>query len=286
MDFNTYINQAWAEHAKDAASVATGFSEAIGFVSKPTEIVQLANLVVHVEGEHLGQFERGINYLKQLTIHSENTADSQAALTRSINILKITKDPGSDISNCSDSDLIRILATSASAHFGQNQIEAAAVKFRSALERANGLDAKDPANRALAISSHNLACSLEEKAELNKEEVDLMLLAARSERRFWEIAGGWLEVERSEYRLAQSFLKARDYISSIKHANLCLTICEKNSAAPLEFFFAYEAIALVEVAMKQPSRSLPQMQKYFDLLPENERPWCEAALFKIKTLGL
>ena len=83
-----------------------------------------------------------------------------------------------------------------------------------------------------------------------------MLLAAHTGRKYWQIAGTWLEIERAEYRLAQSYFKARDLINSIKHANLCLTICETNNAGALEFFFAYESIALVENKMKLLEKSI------------------------------
>ncbi len=169
--------------------------------------------------------------------------------------------------------------------FSDNEISKAEKDFRSALDVATELSETDPANRLLAICSTNLACALEEKTSLSNDEEVLMLLAAHTGRKYWQIAGTWLEVERAEYRLAQSYLKARDLINSIKHANLCLTICETNNAGALEFFFAYESIALVEYKMKQSTlRSLPQMQKYFAELSQSDKDWCRQTLTKIESL--
>jgi hypothetical protein len=38
---------------------------------------------------------------------------------------------------------------------------------------SRGLEAKDPANRALAVTGNSLACSLAEKSQRSKQEADL-----------------------------------------------------------------------------------------------------------------
>jgi len=75
-----------------------------------------------------------------------------------------------------------------------------------------------------------------------------MLLCARAARRHWEIAGGWLETERAEYRLAMSHLEAGDLPQARLHAQTCLEIVEANGGAPLEACFGWEALAKVERA--------------------------------------
>jgi hypothetical protein len=37
-----------------------------------------------------------------------------------------------------------------------------------------------------------------------------MIFAAKTTRKYWEIAGTWLEIERAEYRLAMTYLAAGD----------------------------------------------------------------------------
>lgn len=283
MDFNAYLNQSWNNHADKANEVMSSFSEGIKLVSESSQIPQLAGLITHVAGEHLGEFHVGSELLTQLENLSFNNDETRAALKRSQAILSYTQDQNFSIAGYSVSDQIRITSTAASAFAGLNKITNAIEAFKKSLQLGESLDLKDPANRALAIAGNNLASSLEEKPSLSDQEKDLMITAAKAGRKYWEIAGTWLETERAEYRLAQSYLKAGDYINSIKHANLCLTICEKNQAAPLEFFFAYEAIACVEKAMKQPLRSLPQMEKFFAELPMDDKSWCESSLAKFKT---
>lgn len=283
MDFNTYLNQSWNNHADKTNEVMQSFTEGIKLVTDSSHISQLAGLITHVAGEHLGDFHAGSELLTRLENLSINNDETKAALKRSKAILSYTQDQNFSISGYSVSDQVRIASTSASSFLGLNKISNAIEAFKKSLQLGESLEQKDPANRALAIAGNNLASSLEEKPNLSEQEKDLMIIAAKAGRKYWEIAGTWLETERAEYRLSQSYLKAGDYINSIKHANLCLTICEINKAEPLEFFFAYEAIACVEKAMKQPLRSLPQMEKYFASLSEGDKSWCEASLKKFQT---
>lgn len=200
--------------------------------------------------QHLWQFNDGIAYLQKLENNQINTAEAKASPQFSKALLD----------------------------YSAGRIVPAEKYLRQALDKAENIIAADPANRILAVTANNLVCALEEKNILNSEQMALMLLTARAARKYWQISGTWLETERAEYRLARSYLKAGDFISSIIHANLCLTICETNKADALEFFFAYEAITLVEQAMKQPLRSLPKMQKYFFELSQNDKIWCEKVL--------
>lgn len=280
MDFNTYLNQSWNNHAKKTIEVVQSFPEGLKLITEASHISQLAGLITHVMAEHLGKFAEGHELLNKLESLSINNEETNAAVKRSKAILSYSENQSISLLEYSLSDQIRITSATASALLGLNKISEAVESFKKSLQLGESLDTKDPAIRSLAIAGNNLASSLEEKSNLNDQEKDLMITAAKAGRKYWEIAGGWLETERAEYRLSQSYLKAGDYINSIKHANLCLTICEKNQAEPLEFFFAYEAIASVEKAMKQPLRSLPQMEKYFSALAESDKSWCEASLKK------
>ncbi len=280
MDFKTYLDSSWSKHGKDSQKVAETFEATINLITDSSQLTQLAHLITHVEAEHLGQYSRGLKLIKLLSAHKLNNDKTKVALNRFEAILQFAENSNFDITPFSDSDQIRILAAVASAQAGQSQTDLSTKNLNQALALAEKLDSADPANRALAVTGNILASTLEDKSDLSPEQIDLMLLAARAGRKYWEISGTWLETERAEYRLAHSYLKAKDYINSIKHANLCLTICEKNSAPPLEFFFAFEAIALVEKAMAQLPRSFPKMESYFSQLSESDKSWCGPTLKK------
>lgn len=287
MTFSDYLNQSWKDHATATDKVAAGISDGISLISEGAHINQLANLIIHLYGEHLGRFEEGIALIEKLMKAPLVNPEIAAYLNCSKVTLGFSAGSVTDWSGFTPAEKVRIYCGAAGIQAARNEIGTAENNLHSALAIGTELSGADPANRLLAIYSNNLACALEERENLSADDKVLMLLAAHAGRKYWQIAGTWLEIERAEYRLAQSYLKARDPINSIKHANLCLTICESNNAGALEFFYAYEAIALVEYKMKQSTlRSLPQMQKYFSELSQSDKEWCRKTLTKIESLQL
>ena len=61
-----------------------------------------------------------------------------------------------------------------------------------------------------AVAGNNLAATLEEKPDRDAFETEGMLTAAQGGLHHWKLAGGWMEEERAEYRLARSLLQAGD----------------------------------------------------------------------------
>ena len=109
---------------------------------------------------------------------------------------------------------------------------------------APGIADGDPAIRALAVTSNNLASTLEESGSRSADETAAMLDAAHASLEFWGRAGGWLEAERAEFMLAQCHLAAGDAAAALGHAEACAAICERNGADAFERFFAQGVTAL------------------------------------------
>ena len=282
MSFNNYINQAWDLHQKSPEDVVGGLNDALKLAQTASDITSLAHIATHVFAEHLGQYQKGLSFVLALKEQNLNDDSSKAALKRFESVLKICEDANFDLSDLSNSDRCRVLALAASAQTGTKNISQAALFFEQAEVVASQLDKTDAAVRSMAITGNNLACALEEKSILTEGEKKLMIKAAQAGLSNWKIAGTWLEIERAEYRLSQSYFRIRDLISSIKHANQCLTICEENKAEALEFFFAYEALVKIELEIGQPLRSLEKMKHYFSLLSEGDKQWCEPILNQIQ----
>lgn len=254
MSFESFLNQAWMDHAKNAESVANRFVSALPLIEKNEQIPQLSQLVTHVMGEHLGKWQEGILFLNSLKHLKPFTAgsESEKAIDRSIAVLKLASGDEAATNGFTPSDIIRIFAVTSSALSEQAQTARAQAYFREALQRAEqGLSKEDPANRALAVTGNNLACSLEEKPERTSEEKNLMILAAQTGRKFWEIAGTWLEVERAEYRLAMTYLKAEEPQKAYDHAQTCIDIMKKNGADTEELSYGYQALDLAKKALGQ-----------------------------------
>lgn len=250
MNFESYLNQAWEDHAIQPERVASEFSSAQFLVETGDQLTQLIGLVIHVMGEHLGYWKKGVLFIQSLQDHPKYAVGSETenAALRAIAVLNTCADRPVNLELFSHSDQIRILAASASALGARDSERAKGLLERGLSRSAIGLDNKDPALRALAVTGNNLASTLEEKANRSIAETKLMILAAQTGRKYWEMAGTWLEVSRAEYRLAATYVKAEELDKALYHAQKCLELCRVNKASEEDMLYSREAIATVERA--------------------------------------
>lgn len=287
MKFEEFLQNAWNDHGPNATTVAKSFSEGRRLLERPEQIAPFTQLVAHVFGEHLGKWREGEAFLASLRALPIFSAGSEAdhAVTRAIAALRLAGGHEVDLAGFSPSDQIRVRASAAAALAGQMEFARATELFREALVRAQtGLPASDPANRALAVTGNNLAAALEESPSRTDEGTQLMVLAAETGRRYWEIAGGWIEVSRAEYRLAQTFLQVPDLARAFAHAQSCVEICEANGAGDLDLFFAYEVLAVSERARGNSlgfDTARKRAGEAFAKLGAEDRAWCEASWRKL-----
>lgn len=280
MDFDTYLDRAWTDHASDSAKVAENFEYGIELLEKEEQIGQLVHLITHVTGEHLGAWERGLVLLSQIQASKKWVLSlaTSGALARSRAALEIAAGKNSDVESLAISDQIRAYATAATALGSRGMVDRSLDFFQRALQLIPAdLPKNDPAFRTLAAMGNNLAATLEEKPQLSKPEEDLMIYVAKLGRKYWEVAGTWLEVERAEYRLANSFLKAANLPKALEHAQFCLEGIETNKAPVLEYFFGYEALAKIEKVKNNAvgfEKALKNVEKYFTELSEDDQKWC------------
>src|SRR4051812_36107857 len=244
-EFQRFVANAWRDHADDPRGVADRLPQAIALLDAEPQVADLARLALHVYGEHLAAWDEGDAYLQRLDALPLRGADDSASaqdFRRSRATLALASGRADSRATMSVSDRLRVGAIAASA-LAEHDTARAQMLFEQALEEAAsaGLQRDDPAHRALATTGNNLACALEMKPNRSDAERDLMLLAARATRRHWEIAGGWPETERAEYRLAMSHFEAGDLAQARLHAQNCLEIVEANGSVPLERCFGYEA---------------------------------------------
>ncbi len=304
MSFEDFLNQAWQDHATDAAGVWDRFPDGMKLVASLADIGSMAALVTHVSGEHLGQWQGGAALLEQLTRHAtfDGDAPSGKAVYRSLAVLAMCdRQPAAaegfatlartDDGASPASDRIRILTAVASALAGQQRIDEATVTFSEALQLASyGPDAKDPAARALAAAGNNVAAELEQRAGRTPGETALMKRAAETGRRYWEVAGTWLDVERAEYRLAMTLLAAGEPQAALEHARDCVALCEDNQAVPYEQFFGWEAVALASFASGDPLNARLSRDKAEALIARMKaevQPECREALGRLdRRLGI
>ncbi len=290
--FSDFLNSAWSHHGDHPEKTAENLESGLELCTSSADVLALVNLTTHLYSEHLHKFIEGERILRHIG-KSDFTKGTSAefAVARAIMALRLSEgsvDPRVDRLGLTPADLTRSLATAASTLAIRDSVRAASY-LSYALEIAATLElsTSDGVARSLAIAGNNSASSLEELAERTDAQTALMLLAAETGRKFWELAGTWMEIERAEYRWAKSCLAAANdpAQSSQKlnearhHAELCLKICEENQAPALEFFFAYECLASIEdQTTEKKEASVKLAREWFEKLSSDDQAWAKTSL--------
>ena len=287
MTFDTFLETAWTDHGDRPQEVADRLANAFDLVTTPEHIPPFARLLTHVHGEHLGQWERGVELLERLRTSPafDGSAAAAGALDRSIATLRYAGGESSVLEPLSAEDRISVLALAASAFAGRNGMKRAIATYAEALALAeSGLPPQSPALRALAVGGNNLAAALEEKADRDDAETAGMVVAANGGLTYWKRAGTWLEEERAEYRLTRSLLQARMPRDAIASAQRCIDVCVRNDAPAIETFFGYVVLALAQRASGDATAfaaSRQQALALYEKVPADEQRWCQSDLADI-----
>jgi hypothetical protein len=290
-DFDALLQQAWDRHADEPAAVAELLAGAAhAAVGRAADVAALATIVHHVHGEHLARWDAGIELLQALGRHPAVDDDGRAALRRAgVSLALCAGQSGAADARAALglSDRVRVAAMAA-ANLAQHDGARALHWLQQARAEAAPLDRTDPAQRALAVAGNNIACALEEKPDRNATERELMILAATTGREFWERAGGWLETERAEYRLAMTWLQAGDAAQARRHAEACRALVRANAGAALELFFASEALARAGHAAGDAealAAAVHEASEAFAALDNDDRGFCQSTLDALQRLA-
>ena len=287
MKFEAFIEQAWTDHAERPAEVAARLEEGYTLIESPAQIAPLARILAHVDGEHLARWSEGVSRLERLRAHAHWRDDGDAAVLVRRLIAALRMGGGATVTELrlSAADLAHAHAVAASALAAQQRMSDAILHYRAARNAAApGIADGDPAIRALAVTSNNLASTLEESGSRSADETAAMLDAAHASLEFWARAGGWLEAERAEFMLAQCHLAAGDAATALGHAEACAAICERNGADDFELFFAQGVTALAYRALGDQARSetsCAAARALRDSLSADQQPWCEPMLRRL-----
>jgi hypothetical protein len=290
MEFDALMGECWEQHATRPREVADRLAASRELVERIDQIPRFAQLGAHVFGEHLGDWAAGIALLESLRDRPcfERESEAERAIVRTVATLRLAASGNRrDLEGLENSELIRVLAMTAAALAGRRELERASDYFKEALGLISGVADGDPAHRALAVTGNNLAADLEERPQRTAAETDLMLLAARTARREWEIAGTWENVLRAEYRLACSCLEAALADEASEHARKCVESADVNGAGVFDRFWSHQAVALVAHARDDASTfsdALEAARRAFESIPEGDREWCRAGLDRIAGL--
>lgn len=285
MNFADFLNKAWSEHGDHPEQTATQLAQGLALCTSASDVVSLVNLTTHLYSEHLQKFVEGERQLREIGKNDfAKGTPAEFAVARAIMAFRLcdgSVDSEQDRLGLTPADLARSLGIATSA-LSVRDSGRAEKYLRQALQIATSIELTDSDGvaRGLAIAGNNTAASLEEVASRTDQQTCLMLLAAETGRKFWEIAGTWLEVERAEYRWAKSCLQAGLFDEARTHAKLCLSIAQANGEPPLEIFFAYEALADIEKTAKTAvfQSTLKMAQEWFEKLAPDDQSWARKSL--------
>jgi hypothetical protein len=292
MDFDRFIDQAWADHAEAPAAVAARIAaEGPALLQDAGQALRLAQLVAHVHGAHLAQWHEGDVQLVGLGAlpacaneadGADGTNGTQSAATAT-GILRLRAGlaiasglvPAPELAALDPLTHARAQGLAA-AHLVERDPSRARTLLMQARSAIENQPADSPAWRDLAIAGNNLASEIcERSGPRGAADMALMLQAAQVGLDGWRRAGGWREHERAEYRLSVCHAVAGNADAARRHARACVDILaaqgEAASAAkePLEWFFAHEAAARAERAAAASA---------FAQLPAEDQAWCRASL--------
>jgi hypothetical protein len=252
------IARGWGAHAEDPEGVARQASAWVA-LAEPADVPALAGLLLHVLGEHLGDWERGTVVMEALAARHALGSPGGDAAHRGLAVFRLCAGDSAGAEALlaklatgtapRNTHEARVLALAAATVGARSGAEEAARWLVRAANLTYELSDRDDAIRTVAVAGNNLACALEDRISAqgagaaHPEEVKLLRLAASVARTAWERAGTWREVERAEYRLAMSSLVVGEPFGAVGHAEACRAICEAHEAPVIELLFAHEALA-------------------------------------------
>jgi len=287
MTLAAFLETAWTDHGDHAAAVGERLSSSTALVASAADVAPWARIVVHVFGEHLGEWARGWALLRSLDTKmagalddaSSEAREARNALDRGIAALAFGGGDLRALDALARADRAAVLATLASAFVARGESHRAIEALDDALVyAAGGLADGHAAIRALAVAGNNVASTLETKPGRDAHETRGMLVAAQAGLDYWSRAGGWLERERALYMLARARLAAGDAGGAARAARDCIAVCEANDAPAFERFFGQAVLALAlhadaDVAGSSYARAAALAS--YGQVPDDERDWCK-----------
>jgi hypothetical protein len=283
--FQDFLAAARRDHTDHPDAVAAQLEGGLRHLGKPEDVPPYATFVVHVFGEHLGQWDRGAKLLDAIAALPVASNDDAAknSVRRGMAALRYSSGDATAIDGFATADLAQVMCVVCTTHVARHETDDAIAALERALTaaRSQPLSGKHAAIRSLAVAGNNLSAELEDKKHLTDGERAAMVLAAETGLEYWRLAGTWLEEERAEYQLARCLLRAGDVNAARSHISRCIAICEANNAPVFEQFFGQAVRAIVERAAGDDEAWLEAknaaMAAYADV-PQDDKQWCKREL--------
>jgi tetratricopeptide (TPR) repeat protein len=284
---DAFLKAAWADHGERPQEVADRLTASVDIIQAGKEFAPYVRLLMHVYGEHLGQWQHAVGLLERLRSlpAAEGSPEVDGLIDQAVATMRFASGDATALDALPMDARVSALTTASSAFAAHNKLQQAIAAFERALQQAEaGLPDGSPAFRALAVAGNNLAVALEGELERDAIQTKAMLTAAEAGLKYWKLAGTWLEEERAEYRLARSQLQAGKPREAVASAQRCIALCRKNAAPAFEQFFGFAALALAQRGAGEREASdanREEAMRQLEQVPSEDRQWCSADLAEL-----
>ena len=251
---------------EDKVFLKEELEQAISEVEDTNHAERILSLMLHTSIGHLHDPKQ---FLTSLDKPENGVATQCLARQRAKAVAQYFIDRNTDhIADLDDVDQRRVFAQIANELSAMNELEQASTWLVNAAAGLESDKVVEPLARSIAITGNNLACQYEELEARSEAQIEHMLEAATLALEYWKVAGGWMQEERAEYRLAMSLLKAGNPLKAKVHADRCEAICRQNGEDAFELFYAHDLLMLVHYHLSQASK-----QK----LTADDQKYCESS---------
>ncbi len=253
MDFNELINDGWARHDSETEAVLAQLEANVALADAPDKAVPFIMLATHTAGAHAGDWPRGAVLAEKVIAPLEESA----ALAPALGNLAVAQFMAGDAVAALASEarsvqlseaepvsmMVRTRVLTASALVDAKRLDEGAKLYTAAVALARAQGEKLACDRAIAVTSNNLAGEFLNKPDRTEPESALMLQAAQNARVFWLKAGTWENEERAEYLLACVHNALGEPEKALEHSARGLDVISKNGEEVVDEAFLNLTIA-------------------------------------------
>lgn len=253
MDFDQLIQDGWQRHEKDTAAVAELIEQHAALADDAGKATQLITLSNHAVGGHGGDWSRAAGIAARVVASLPETPELAAPLGNlAVAEFMAGNHAGALASECRSarlseaepvSAMVRTRILIASALIDAKRLGEGSMVYEAAVALARSRDQKLACDRAIAVTSNNLASELLNKRERRQAESDLMLEAAENAHEFWLKCGTWENEERAEYLLALVFNELNEPEKALEHAAKGLEVISRNGEEVVDEAFLHLTVA-------------------------------------------
>jgi hypothetical protein len=278
----SWLDQAQSQHADQPSAITAGLRSRAAHLPADADGAEAIRLAEHVWLAHAADAAGLQAFLDALPAALGQAASTAPSVERAR--LALAWLAGQPVPALADTLRWRLLQNVVLAMAAQGR-SAQALGLLQTAESAALAQGRSEAGKAFAATANNVASHLQDGPRGEAARDAWMLQAAALARRAWASAGGWMQVERADYRLALCHAAAGQGAEAVEHARRCLAGCvaATDQADAVEHFFAHEALLRAHHAVGNAAAAGAALQRMQALLPDiteadGLRAWCARVL--------